>query len=92
VSDAIETLVSRARDRIAALGVEPHAAYGETADELAVYSASLDLLIVGSRGYGPAGRLIHGSTSQRLARLAPCPLLVLSRRAHALETSNVRGG
>ena len=46
----VGTLVAGARDRIAAFGdVEPHAAYGHPAEELAVYSASLDLLVVGSR-------------------------------------------
>jgi hypothetical protein len=50
-----------------------------------VYSAPLDLLIVGSRGYGPMGRLIHGSTSQQLAHSACCPLLVLTRAARAIE-------
>ncbi len=82
VSDTIDKFVNDARDRIAALGgLEPHAAYGEPAEELAVYSASVDLLIVGSRGYGPLGRLIHGSTSRRLARGARCPLLILTRAA-----------
>jgi nucleotide-binding universal stress UspA family protein len=80
LSDAIDALVREANERIVALGgVEPHAAYGAAAEELAAYSASLDLLIVGSRGYGPIGRLIHGSTSARLARTARCPLLVLPR-------------
>ncbi len=82
--DSAEGLVADAVGRIAALGaVEPHAAYGEAAEELAVYSASLDLLIVGSRGYGPIGRVIHGSTSHRLVRLARCPLVVLPRLARA---------
>jgi nucleotide-binding universal stress UspA family protein len=77
-------LLEDARSRIAALGdVDPRAAYGQPAEELALYSASLDLLIVGSRGYGPIGRLIHGSTSQQLARSARCPLLVLTRTALA---------
>jgi nucleotide-binding universal stress UspA family protein len=81
LTDAINALVSKANERIAALGgVEPHAAYGTAAEELAVYSASLDLLIVGSRAYGPVGRLIHGSTSARLARTARCALLVLPRK------------
>jgi nucleotide-binding universal stress UspA family protein len=81
LTDAIDTLVSRAKERIAALGgVAPHAAYGRAAEELAVYSASVDLLIVGSRAYGPIGRLMHGSTSARLARTARCALLVLPRR------------
>ncbi len=84
VDGAIEGLVNEARERIAALGaVEPHAVYGHAADELALYSASLGLLVVGSRGYGPMGRLVHGSSSQRLARTARCPLLVLTRGARA---------
>lgn len=37
---AIDRLVKEARERIAALGdVEPHAAYGEAAEELALYGA-----------------------------------------------------
>ena len=88
--EMVSTLVAEARDRIAAFGdVEPHAAYGHPAEELAVYSASLDLLVVGSRGYGPMGRLIHGSTSQELARTARCPLLVLPRLASATDTPEV---
>jgi nucleotide-binding universal stress UspA family protein len=74
--------INQARARITALGdVEPHAAYGLPAEELALYSASLSLLVVGSRGYGPVGRLVHGSTSRALARTARCPLLILTRRA-----------
>ncbi|HTT31296.1 MAG TPA: universal stress protein [Solirubrobacteraceae bacterium] len=74
--------VDDARERIAALGdVEPHAAYGDPVEELTLFSASLDLLVVGSRGYGPLGRLIYGGVAQRLARTARCPLLVLTRSA-----------
>jgi nucleotide-binding universal stress UspA family protein len=84
--NAPRCLVEDALDRIAELGgVEPHAVYGQPAEELALYSASLDLLIVGARGYGPVGRLIHGSTSQQLAHTARCPLLVLTRAADAIE-------
>ena len=90
--EMVSALVTEARERIAALGdIEPHAAYGEAAEELALYSASLDLLVVGSRGYGPIGRLIHGSTSQQLARSARCPLLVLPRVVHATKTGRAGG-
>ncbi len=82
VAASLPGLIDQARARIAALGdVEPHAAYGLPAEELALYSASLGLLIVGSRGYGPFGRLVHGSTSRQLGRTARCPLLVLTRNA-----------
>ena len=80
----IEEMVDAARERVARLrDVEPHAAYGQPAEELALYSASLDMLVVGSRDYGPLGRLVHGSTSRQLARSARCPLLVLARAARA---------
>ncbi len=89
IDGAIDELVDNARERIGSLGgVEAHAVYGNPAEELALFSASLDLLIVGSRDYGPIGRLVHGSTSQQLARAARCPLLVLTRAARAPEESN----
>ena len=71
---ALDQLVESARSAIAELGdVEAHAAYGDPAEELALFGASVDLLVVGSRGYGPIGRLVHGSTSQRLVRFSPVP-------------------
>ena len=77
---SIEELISDARDRVASIGdVEPHGAYGQAAEELARWSETVDLLVVGSRGYGPVGRLVHGSTSRALANTARCPLLVLTR-------------
>lgn len=86
----VDDLVHEARDEIAAFeGVEPHAAYGDPVEELTLYSASLDLLVIGSRSYGPLGRLIHGSTSRHLARSARCPLLVLTRAA---RTSSAPAG
>jgi nucleotide-binding universal stress UspA family protein len=52
---------------------------GDPAEELATMAEHLDLLVVGSRAYGPSGRLLSGSTSTSLARRAPCPLLVVPR-------------
>jgi nucleotide-binding universal stress UspA family protein len=46
--ESIGDFVNDARERIAALGgVELHAAYGHPAEELAICSASVDLLVVG---------------------------------------------
>ncbi|MFZ0089777.1 MAG: universal stress protein [Solirubrobacteraceae bacterium] len=78
----VNRVVGDALERLAALGdVEPHATFGEAAEELALYGASVDLLIVGSRSYGPIGRLVHGSTSRRLAHIARGAVLVLTRSA-----------
>jgi nucleotide-binding universal stress UspA family protein len=53
--------------------------YGDASEELARFAADVDLLIVGSRGAGPLGRLINGSTSTRLAGHSSRPLLVMPR-------------
>ena len=59
--------------------VEGRVTYGGPREELAHFGKTLDLLIVGSRGYGPIGRLIHGSVSGYLLGHASCSLLVLPR-------------
>lgn len=51
-----------------------------SADEVLVEeSKDIDLLVVGSRGYGPLGAVLLGSTSTALARAASCPLMVTPR-------------
>jgi nucleotide-binding universal stress UspA family protein len=78
----VDAYVADRRRRIAELGdVEAHAAAGDTAEELARYGASVDLLVVGPHKSGPADQVMSGTTAQRLADSAPCPLLVLSSRA-----------
>jgi nucleotide-binding universal stress UspA family protein len=56
-------------------------AFGDPAIELAYEGNRLDLLVVGSRDYGPIRRLVLGSTSSKLVHQAPCPVLVLARTA-----------
>jgi nucleotide-binding universal stress UspA family protein len=46
---------------------------------LAQRSTDLDLVVVGSRGYGPVKRLVLGGTSRRLVRRAACPVIVVPR-------------
>lgn len=56
---------------------------GREATELALQGVDLDLLVVGSRGYGPLRRTLAGSVSGELVRTAPCPVLVVPRGAEA---------
>jgi nucleotide-binding universal stress UspA family protein len=58
---------------------------GLPAVELAARSAELDLMLVGSRGYGPLKRVILGSTARKLVRSAACPVIVLPRGAREPE-------
>jgi nucleotide-binding universal stress UspA family protein len=67
--------------------VDGDVTYGDPGEELARFAKDLDLLVVGSRGYGPVDRLFEGSTSNYLARRAACPLLVLPRRATKTKPS-----
>lgn len=53
--------------------------------ELARHSSQLDLLVVGSRGYGPLKRLMLGSTTVQLVRASSCPVIVLPRGAQETE-------
>jgi nucleotide-binding universal stress UspA family protein len=52
---------------------------GTTSEVLAEQSHELGLLVAGSRGYGPLGAVLLGSTTRELMRTAGCPLLVLPR-------------
>jgi len=80
IGESIEEMLKVANARMQALpGVEGRAVYGLTGEELAAFGDEVDILIVGSRSYGPVRRLIVGSTSDYLERHARCSLLVLPR-------------
>ncbi|HTU79910.1 MAG TPA: universal stress protein [Solirubrobacteraceae bacterium] len=80
LGDSIDLMLTEANERLAKLpGVQGRAVYGLAGEELAAFGQEVDLLVVGSRGYGPFKRLVLGSTSDYLERHARCSLLVLPR-------------
>lgn len=52
---------------------------GDVAPSLERASESSDLLVLGSRSYGPRGRVLLGSVSSILTRTSHCPVLVVPR-------------
>ena len=62
-------------------GVETESRFvdGSADDVLVAESADVDLLVVGSRGYGPVGAVLLGSASTALARAGTCPIIVTPR-------------
>jgi nucleotide-binding universal stress UspA family protein len=61
-----------------ALSAEPVRLDGDPAMELTRKCAEgIDLLVVGSRGYGPLARVLLGSVSRKVVQEAPCPVLVV---------------
>lgn len=82
VGESVDTLLEDARTEVEGLeGVQGRAVYGLPGEELASFGEEVDLLVVGSRSYGPVKRLMLGSTSNHLQRHAHCSLLVLPRSA-----------
>ena len=55
---------------------------GDPADEIArAAGQGIDLLVIGSRGYGPLRRVLLGGVSTNLIHSTPCPILVIPRGA-----------
>jgi|HubBroStandDraft_3_1064219.scaffolds.fasta_scaffold42348_2 nucleotide-binding universal stress UspA family protein len=80
IGESIDVMLQEATSRMSQLpDVEGNAVYGLAGEELAAFGDKVDLLVVGSRGYGPVKRLVLGSTSDYLQRHARSPLLVLPR-------------
>lgn len=82
IREQAERTLDRAIDSVpTGVPVERRLLTGSPAETIAAATADRDLLIVGSRGYGPVRRTLLGGVSAELARTAECPLLVLPRGA-----------
>jgi nucleotide-binding universal stress UspA family protein len=84
----LRDLLSEAQERLDKLrDVDGHTAVGVTTEVVAKFAEDVDLLVVGSRGYGATRRMLFGSTSQYLAHHSSCPLVVLARGVQEPVTS-----
>ncbi len=63
--------------------IEVDAPIGDPAEELVDISRFLDLLVCGSRGYGPLRAVLLGSVSRHVVAESHCPALVLPRGVEA---------
>ena len=68
---------------------EPDVLFQHPVDGLEAASENLDLLVLGSRAYGPIHAVMLGGVSRRVMATAACPVLVLPRGA---ETLGAAGG
>jgi nucleotide-binding universal stress UspA family protein len=76
--DELDEAVAAVPDDVRAEGVF---VAGDPARELADQSAGVDLLLLGSRGYGPRQAVLLGGVSHVVVRKASCPVIVLPRGA-----------
>jgi nucleotide-binding universal stress UspA family protein len=64
---------------------------GSPAPTLTRLSADLDLLVLGSRAYGPEGAVLPGPVSRAVAQRAACPVMIVPRaRAVTPEAAAAR--
>jgi nucleotide-binding universal stress UspA family protein len=64
---------------------------GDPAAALAQASSGVDLLVCGSRGYGPVRSVVLGAVSTKLAHSCACPLLVLPRQETSVHAATASG-
>jgi len=80
LGESVDTMIEEARGRMEGIpGIEGRAVYGVPGEELSAFGDELDLLVVGSRNFGPVRRRVVGSTCDYLERHARCSLLTLPR-------------
>lgn len=80
LDESVDSLIEEARGRMKGMpDVEGRAVYGVPGEELSAFGDELDLLVVGSRNFGPMRRRVVGSTCDYLERHARCSLLTLPR-------------
>ena len=85
LSDRVEAARAELLERDSELEVTTVLRDGHPAEELAGESESLDLLVVGSRGYGPLRRTMLGGVATEVIRTSVCPVLVAPRGARPPE-------
>ena len=83
VGSATEALGKHLRAATDGLGVQatPRCGCGRPAAVLMEAGQDADLIIIGSRRWGPVARLLLGSTGEALLHGATCPVLVVARPA-----------
>lgn len=82
-------LAELARD---APGLETELRVGDPGEELAAAAEDADLLVIGSRRWGPLSHLVVGSTGEELVREAPCSLLLVPRPAEEAAERSAHDG
>jgi nucleotide-binding universal stress UspA family protein len=81
VREDVQAAMERARTLLPdGVSVEEELLEGDTDEALAALDErEVDLLVCGSRGYGPVRRVLLGGVLRKLMRRAACPIVVVPR-------------
>jgi hypothetical protein len=91
-ADTERSLIERVARLSADLESEGTLHSGRPADVLIALSETVDLLVIGSRGYGPLRAVLLGGVSGQVTRSAACPVVVVPPQATSAVRSGVRVG
>jgi nucleotide-binding universal stress UspA family protein len=83
MSDAKRAMCEEATKLAPGVEVEADISAQDAADFLIAASANVDLLICGSRGYGPQRAVLLGGVSRKVTAGAQCPVIILARGVKA---------
>jgi len=86
-ADAERALTERVAHLSSRLDAEGTLHSGRPAEVLIALSETVDLLVIGSRGYGPLKAVLLGGVSGQVIRSAACPVIVVPRRAASVVGS-----
>jgi len=85
---AAEKLLAQTKERLDVPAMT-EVVEGTAGEELDAFSRSVDVLVLGSRGWGAVKRVVLGSTSDHVAQHAACPvILVPSPKSEATERAD----
>jgi nucleotide-binding universal stress UspA family protein len=80
---AVEQTVAKAVEEVGgdAIEAEINLVYGDPAESLLPFTGNLDVLVMGSRAYGPQRAVLLGGVSRHVTAASHCPVIVLPRGA-----------
>ena len=79
---AVEQTVASAIEEVGgSVHAEIDLVYGDPAETLLGFTSTLDILVMGSRAYGPTRAVLLGGVSRKVTARSSCPVLVLPRGA-----------
>jgi nucleotide-binding universal stress UspA family protein len=81
IKESIDEVVAKMPEGVKASGVVLRG--GDAAQQIAERSSDYDILVCGSRGYGPLRSVLVGGVSGRLVRNSQCPVIVVPRGVEA---------
>ena len=82
---ALRLMALLTTDDFKTLGAQPEVRVSsDTARAIVEYAKAthVDLIVVGTHGRGAVSRLLMGSVAEKVARTAPCPVLVVRPNEH----------